>query len=300
MHAWRLSSRVSLPLDAPRVMGVLNVTPDSFFDGGRHASPAQAAAAAWRMVDEGAALLDIGGESTRPGATSVSEVEQIRRVVPVIRAIRALPAPTARDIPITIDTTRAEVAQAALDAGADAINDVSGGTDDPAMLSFAASRDAGIILMHRVAPPRHDQYSDRYQTPPLHGDASHIVDQVASALAALAARAISAGLKPANIMLDPGLGFGKTVEQNLALVRGTKRLAALGYPILSAASRKSFVGRVSLGRDSAPAERLPGSIAFSLAHLLYGCRVFRVHDVAEHARALAAAWRLLPDSPPES
>lgn len=292
MHAWRLSSRVSLSLDAPRVMAILNVTPDSFFDGGQLTSPAQAAAAAWRLIDDGAALLDIGGESTRPGAASISESHQIARVVPVVRAIRALPAPAARDIPITIDTTRAAVAAAALDAGADAINDVSAGADDPAMLDLAARRDVGIILMHRVAPPAQDQYSDRYPAPPLPGDDVQLVEHVGAALSLAAEKAVAAGVRHAGIMLDPGLGFGKTVEQNLALVRETKRLAALGYPILSAASRKSFVGRVSLGRDSLPAERLPGSIAFSLAHLMYGCRVFRVHDVAPHVQALAAAWQL--------
>jgi dihydropteroate synthase len=280
-------------------MGILNVTPDSFSDGGRYPNPATAAAAAWRMVDEGAAIIDIGGESTRPGALSINPAEQIRRVVPVIRAIRALPGAPG-SIPITIDTTSAPVAAAALDAGADAINDVSGGTADPAMLPLAATRDVGIILMHRATVPRDDHYSDTYATTPPLAAASppaapnlDIVNVVAAALSALASRALAAGVKPPGIMLDPGLGFGKTVEQNLELIRETKRLAALGYPVLSAASRKSFVGRVSLARDSAPAERLPGTLAFSLAHLLYGCRVFRVHDVREHVQALRAAQSLL-------
>lgn len=282
-------------------MGILNVTPDSFSDGGSYPSPAAAAGAAWRMVDEGAAVIDVGGESTRPGAAGISEAEQIRRVAPVIRAIRAMPG-AAGGVAITIDTTRAGVAAAALDAGADAINDVSGGTDDQTMLPLAAERDVGIILMHRVAVPREDRYSDAYgTTPPIVatiapdpcGTPSKIAEVVAVALAKLARIALAAGVNPAGIMLDPGLGFGKTVEQNLELIRGTKRLAALGYPVLSAASRKSFVGRLSLGRDSAPAERLPGTLAFSLAHLLYGCRVFRVHDVREHVQALRAGWELL-------
>lgn len=279
------------------MIGILNVTPDSFSDGGRYPSPAAAAGAAWRMVDDGAAGIDVGGESTRPGASDISEAEQIRRVTPVIRAIRALPG-AAGGVAITIDTTRAAVAAAALDAGADAINDVSGGTDDPAMLPLAARRDVGIVLMHRVVPPGLDRYSDAPPLAPegpsaMGGGHVNIVEAVAGALDGLARRAVAAGVNPAGIMLDPGLGFGKTVEQNMELIRGTQRLATLGYPVLSAASRKSFVGRVSLGRDSAPAERLPGTLGFSLAHLLYGCRVFRVHDVREHVQALRAGWALL-------
>lgn len=296
MSQWRLSNRVTLTLDVPRVMGIVNVTPDSFSDGGLHATPLAAASAAWRLVDQGAAILDVGGESTRPGAASVTEAEQIRRVVPVIRAIRALPG-AAGEIPISIDTTQASVALAALDAGADAINDVSGGLDDPGMLALAATRDVGIILIHRGTTPARDEYSDRYRQAPIQGD---VVEVVASALRHLAALARQAGVHPQGIILDPGLGFGKAVEQNLTLIRESQRLAALGYPILSAASRKSFVGRISLARESAPAERLPGTLASSLAHYLYGCRLFRVHDVAEHVQALRAAQALLPPPQPAS
>lgn len=272
-------------------MGILNVTPDSFSDGGAYADAPAAAAAAFAMHAAGADIIDIGGESTRPGAQPVPPDEQIARVVPAIRAIRADAAAGTRLL-ITIDTASAHVAQAALDAGADAINDVSAGEADPAMLPLAARLSRGIVLMHRLAPPSADRYSDQHAaTPAYPGPVVHVV---ARYLAARAAAALAAGIPARGIVLDPGLGFGKSVEQNLELIRGTKRLTALGYPVLSAASRKSFVGRVSLGRDSTPAERVPGSVAFSIAHLLYGALIFRVHDCPQHVPALRAAWALLP------
>lgn len=274
-------------------MGILNVTPDSFNPASRHVDPAQAAEAAARLISDGADVIDVGGESTRPGALDVSPTEQIARVVPVIRAIRALSG-DAGNTPITIDTSVPSVALAALDAGADAINDVSGGLDGrrdgqrpAAMFDLAASRSCGVILMHRRSAPALDQYSDRYEKPPSYSD---VVAQVRAFLGERAAAAIREGVPTAGIVIDPGLGFGKTAEQNLELVRGTPSLLKLGYPVLSALSRKSFVGRVSLQRDSSPEERLAGTIGMSVVHLIAGARLFRVHDVREHAQALAAAW----------
>lgn len=269
-------------------MGILNATPDSFSDGGRHLDPQPAADAAERMAADGADLLDVGGESTRPGAASVTESEQIVRVVPVIEVVRS----RGIGLPITVDTTRAAVAEAALDAGADAINDVSAGTDDERMLKLASDRGCGIVLMHRLRPPELDSYSDRYAEAPAYGD---VVDAVREALRERRDTAVAAGVELDRIVLDPGLGFGKSVGDNLALVRRSAELLDLGCPLLGGASRKSFVGRVSVpeGVEPPPAtDRLGGSIAFSLAQLARGVRIFRVHDVREQAAALRAAWRI--------
>lgn len=281
MH-WRASNKRMVNLARPCIMAILNMTPDSFADGGLLATPAQAADAAEAAVKAGAAVLDIGGESTRPGSEPVSADLQMQRVVPAVLAVRSrVPGAV-----ISVDTTSAEVAQAALQAGADAINDTTAGLDDPAMLPLAASTGAGLVLMHRPRPAPQDRYSDRYDRPPEYAD---VVAEVRAFLGQRAQAAQDAGVPADAIVLDPGLGFGKSVEQNLALIRGTPSLAALGYPVLSGLSRKSFVGRVSLGRDSQPGERLAGTLALSVVHLLHGARIFRVHDVAEHAQALNAA-----------
>lgn len=282
---WRVGPKLQITLDRPRLLGILNVTPDSFSDGGLYIDPSDAVAAAAAMVEAGADIIDIGGESTRPGAGRIPAEEQIRRVVSVIRSIRAAAGPLSAT-PISVDTTLAAVARAALDAGANAINDVSAGTEDPEILRLAAERSAGLILMHRLTTPDRDSYSDQYERPPQYGD---VVAEVRSYLAARAAAAERAGVAREAIVIDPGLGFGKTVEQNLELVRRTGELASLGYPVLSAASRKSFTGRAMGLERSAPGERLLGSIAISVAHYLAGARLFRVHDVAEQRAALLAA-----------
>lgn len=285
--SWTIAPGRTLALDRPRIMGILNATPDSFFDGGVHRDPGRAAAAAGRMADAGADVLDVGGASTRPGAEPVAARAQIERVVPVIRAIGA----AGIGLPISIDTTSSAVAAAALDAGATIVNDVSGGTDDERIIALAAERGCGLVLMHRLVPPDADRYSDRYERPPSY--AGGVVEAVRGALAARLAAATAGGVRRGQIVLDPGLGFGKTVEQNLALIRGTGQLLRAGCPILSAASRKSFVGRAGLERDSAASERLGASIACSVAHLHAGARLFRVHDVGEQAAALRVAWALL-------
>lgn len=285
-HRWDMGADRTLTLDRPRIMAILNVTPDSFSDGGRLGTRERVVEAARRAQDEGADMLDIGGESTRPGARRVGVEEQIRRVAPAIEAIRA----AGIGLPISVDTTRALVARAALDAGADAINDVSAALEDEGMLQLASERACGIVLMHRLAPPERDAYSDAYARPP---EYNGVVETVREFLRQRLDAAIRAGVSPRRVCLDPGLGFGKSVEQNLELIGGTGSLVSLGRPVLSALSRKSFVGRVSLGRDSDPGERLAGTLALSVLHLERGARVFRVHDVGVHKQALEAAWRVV-------
>ena len=289
---WQINPKRAVHADRPLCIGILNITPDSFSDGGEHDSAESAVDRARAIVDEGGDGLDIGGESTRPGAERVSAEEQMVRVVPVIEAIRR----AGIELPITIDTTRSRVAQAALDAGADAINDVSAGTEDDAMLDLAAQRGCGIILMHRVLAPDQDRYSDQYDDRPEGAPIrQRVVERVVGALRDRRDAAITAGVERSCIVLDPGLGFGKDVEQNLELIRGTDQIVELGQPVLSALSRKSFVGRVGLGRDSEPSERVSATIALSVLHMARGARFFRVHDVAVHRQALDAAWAMLAD-----
>lgn len=282
---WLIGGGREIALDRPVVMAILNVTPDSFSDGGVLSSPGAAAEAALRAADEGADLLDIGGESTRPGASRVDAGEQIARVVPAIEAIRQAGVV----LPISVDTTRSEVARAAVRAGASIVNDVSGGQEDPEMLGVIAELGAGAVLMHRLRPPDADSYSDRYSAAPEYGD---VVESVRSYLGSRVEAAVAAGIDERGLVVDPGLGFGKSVEQNLALVRGSEAFAGLGAGILSGASRKSFVGRIALGRDSEPSERIEASAVFSVCHLWSGARVFRVHDVASQVRALRVAWAI--------
>jgi dihydropteroate synthase len=212
---------------------------------------------------------------------SVESDEQRRRVVPAVEAlVDALPG-----VVVSVDTTRADVARAALRAGAVIVNDVSAGTDDPAMLPMLAGCDAGCVLMHRVTSPHADRYSDRYSEPPMAGDA---VTAVRGWLAERVEAAGRAGIDPGRVVIDPGLGFGKTVEQNLALIRRTGELLSIGRPVLSGLSRKSFVGRASLARESQPLERSAGTLALTVMHRLAGASIFRVHDAGPHVQALRA------------
>ncbi len=270
-------------------MAIINCTPDSFHASSRAETVDRALELARRAMGEGADLIDIGAESTRPGAQRVDADEQIKRAVPVIEAIRAHSGALSA-VPISIDTTLSAVARAALDAGADAVNDVSAGREDPALLELAAERGAGLVLMHRLTTPGHDRYSDQYNKPPAYED---VVQEVAAVLQRATDSALAHGASPSAIVWDPGLGFGKGIDDTLKLIRSTPVLASQGYPVLSALSRKSFVGRLSLGRDSQPAERLSGTLALSTLHLSWGARIFRVHDVGPHRQALDAAWALL-------
>lgn len=277
---WRLGRDRRLPFERPRLMAILNVTPDSFSDGGCLATVELAVERARQCAAEGADVLDVGGESTRPGAEPVPVAEQIRRVCPVIERIRA----AGIELPITVDTTRSQVAAAALAAGADGINDVSGGQDDPQVLHIASTHAAGIILMHRLRPPKQDVYSHEYARAPLAGD---IVTIVRAGLAGRLQAALEAGVEAAAIALDPGLGFGKTVEQNLALMARPRELESLGAPLLFGASRKSFIG--ALAGVEAPGERDAASVAAAVLMQRAGARFFRVHAVAAHRQALDLA-----------
>ena len=280
---WRLSAGRSVAIDRPCVLGIMNVTPDSFSDGGEHASVEAALRGAERMLAEGADGLDVGAESTRPGAARVSAAEQIARAAPVIGALRRS---LGDGFAITIDTTLCEVAAAALDAGADAVNDVSAAMEDAGMLRLCAARKCGIVLMHRLAPPGRDVFSHQYAQAPEY--AGNVVDAVRGFLAERAAAAVLAGVDRAGIVLDPGLGFGKSVEQNLELIARTGEIATLGYPVMSGISRKSFTAAAA-GMDPAkvpPRERVDATLRLSVLHWMSGARIFRVHDVREHVGAL--------------
>jgi dihydropteroate synthase len=278
--SWRVAGG-ELALDRPRIMAVLNVTPDSFWDGGRHQGVAAALRRAERLVAEGADVLDIGGESTRPGAAPVTAGEELRRVIPVLEAC-------AREWPglaISVDTTKAEVATAALDRGAAIINDVSGFRLDPALASLCAERGAGAVLMHsRGAVADMASYESAEYGPDPVGD---VVAELTRALS----RAREAGIPDQAVVLDPGLGFSKRTEHSVAVLRQLDRLLELGCPILLGPSRKRFLGDLAGG---VPAEeRLPGTIAACVAGYLAGARIFRVHDVAPVRGALAVAHALV-------
>lgn len=288
-QTWRIAEGREISLAEPTILGIINVTPDSFYAGSRMDSPLVAAAAAERMMMEGAAGFDIGGESTRPGSSRVTALEQIARVVPAIRAIRAR---LGKNPVITVDTTSSTVAAAALDAGADAINDVSAGRDDAGMLTLCGSRRVGLILMHRLNRPEHDHYSTAYSphASPSYGD---VVAVLQAFFRERVSAALAAGVERAGIVIDPGLGFGKTVEQNLLLIERTSELVSLGYPVMSGISRKSFTvraGRLPGGDSTPPEERLAATVGLSVVHLNAGARLFRVHDVAAHKQSLTAAF----------
>jgi dihydropteroate synthase len=268
-----------------RLMGVLNVTPDSFSDGGRFLEPAAAVAQGLELAREGAAIIDVGGESTRPGAEPVGEAEELRRVVPVIEGLRAAGV----DAQISIDTSKAAVARAAIDAGASLVNDVSAFRHDPEMAALVAERGVDCCLMHMRGEPRTMQVEPRYDD---------VVGEVRDFLSQRAEFAIAAGIEPARIILDPGIGFGKAVEHNLALLGRIEELVAIGFPILVGTSRKSFLGRIT-GRPTDG--RVAATVATCVMAFERGATHFRVHDVAPVADALAVAaatvsgrWMTMP------
>jgi dihydropteroate synthase len=272
----------------PVLMGVVNVTPDSFFAGSRRATAIGAAEAALDMEAAGAAIVDLGGESTRPGAAPVAEDEELERVLPAIEAIRGR-----SDVALSVDTRRASVARAALDAGADLVNDVSA-LGDAGMAALAAERGAPVVLMHMKGEP------ETMQLAPAYGDC---VGEVVSFLLGAAARAQAAGVAREAIVLDPGIGFGKRLEDNLALLDpesgAVARLAREGWPVLVGLSRKSLVGAIAgRGGEERPVEdRLAGSLGAACAAWLAGARLFRVHDVSETGDALAAFSRIAGRGP---
>jgi dihydropteroate synthase len=257
----------------PLIMGVVNVTPDSFSDGGLFLDADAAVEHGLRLVDEGADILDVGGESTRPGAEPVSEEEERERVLPVVE--RLAQDAGAR---LSIDTTKLAVARAALDAGATLVNDVSAFRFDPGMAALVAETGAGCCLMHMLGEPRTMQEDPRYDD---------VVSDVKAFLEERLAFAVSEGIDEERVWLDPGIGFGKTVEHNLELLRRLDEIVAIGRPVVVGTSRKSFLGKLAGGR--AQGERLPGTIATNVLALERGASVFRVHDVAQNADALAVA-----------
>ena len=261
----------------PGIMGVLNVTPDSFSDGGQFLEPGPAVEHAARMIADGADLIDVGPESTRPGSDPVPVPQQIARAVPVIEGIRRAHP----DVPVSIDTQSADVARAAVDAGADLVNDVSALRGDRAMAELIARRGLGVVLMHMRGAPRTMQTA---AGGPLYDD---VVRQILDFLRERIEFAAGCGIARQRIVVDPGLGFGKTVEHNLELLRHLSVFASLGAPLLVAASRKSFVGRVT-GVD-APSDRLAGSLACATAAVLAGASIVRVHDVRASHQAVAMA-----------
>ena len=279
---WRLDSDRTLALEPWCLMGILNVTPDSFSDGGVHFDPAHAVNSGVEMMRQGARVLDIGGESTRPGAAAVAIEEQIRRVVPVIEGLRKHPETS--QIVVTIDTTRAAVAEAAFEAGADAVNDVSAGTDDSEMFPLVAAGDRGLILMHRLRRPDQDSFSDRYEENPVYAD---VVNDVRRWLAGRVSEAMQAGIHQDSIAVDPGLGFGKSVDQNHRLLEGLPALISDGRPVLVGASRKSFLGAVT--GISEPQDRDLESMVAAVEAWRSGARFFRVHNVEVHRRGLLVA-----------
>ena len=259
-----------MEMDRPRIMGILNVTPDSFSDGGRFLAP-EAALLQARAMAEAADVLDIGGESTRPGAAEVEVAEEIARTAPVIAALRE----GGMEVPISIDTRKSAVAQAALAAGAGIVNDVAALGFDAAMPGIVAGSGAPVILMHSIKTPATMQDDPRYED---------VLLDVFDFLKDRIARAEAAGISRARIMVDPGIGFGKTAAHNLALVRRLSLFHDLGVPVLLGASRKRFIGVI--GREDVAERRVPGSLAVALAGVAQGAQMVRVHDVAETRQAV--------------
>jgi dihydropteroate synthase len=256
----------------PSVMGVVNVTPDSFSDGGVNYDPADAIAAARRMAAEGAAIVDVGGESTRPGSEGVPLAEELRRVVPVLEVV-------AGELPISIDTAKAEVARRALELGAELVNDVTALRGDARMAEVIASTDAYVCLMHMQGEPRTMQVSPSY---------TDVVSDVAAFLEQRVADAVRAGIPEERICLDPGIGFGKTVDHNFELLRRLREIAAIGRPVVVGFSRKRSLGRI-LGDADAVTGPLAASIAAAVTAYERGATILRVHDVSEHVQALTVA-----------
>ncbi len=279
--AWHLRDRTFKWDQRTYLMGILNVTPDSFSDGGQFNTLSTALEQAQRMVEAGADILDIGGQSTRPGAEQITLEAEIERVIPVIQMLRQMD--WMATVPISVDTTRAEVAKRAIAAGADIINDISGGTFEPEILSVAAALNVPIILMHMRGTPQTMQQMTDY------GD---LVAEIAAALQQQVAAAIAAGVKSECIALDPGIGFAKTAEQNIDLLRRLPELKALGYPLLVGTSRKSFIGKILNQPD--PQQRVWGTAATCCAAIANSADILRVHDVAEMAdvcKVADAIWR---------
>lgn len=269
-----MNKAISTP---PMIMGILNVTPDSFSDGGQHNTPEAAIKRAFQMQRQGADIIDIGGESTRPGATTIDADEQIARVIPVIEGIRK----QHKTLLISIDTTSNHVAEVALEAGANWINDISAGEDSSQILHLAARKKCPIVLMHRQGQ------SKTMQEAPYYDDVCKEVNEYLQARAELA---LQAGVPKHNIILDPGIGFGKSFEHNLLLLNGLESLVALNYAVLLGTSRKRFLGEITNQDD--PEKRIAPTCATTALGINAGVQVFRVHDVEENKQAMDVAWAI--------
>lgn len=269
-----------LSMAAPQMMGILNVTPDSFSDGGKFVGHDQAVAQAMAMLADGATIIDIGGESTRPGAVVVPNAQEAARTAPVIAAIRAT-----SDVVISIDTRKADVAQAAIDAGATLINDVAAFTYDGDLARVTVSSDLPVCLMHAQGDPA------TMQRDPHYGD---VLLDVYDFLADRVAAAIAAGVKPERIIVDPGIGFGKTVQHNVTLLQGLSLFHSLGCPVLLGASRKRFIG--SIGGADVAADRMAGSLAVAQQGVAQGAQILRVHDTFETRQALSLQMAVIRGS----
>lgn len=271
---------MQLDYSKPLLMGVLNVTPDSFSDGGIYPSSKDAITRGLEMVEQGADIIDIGGESTRPGAERIDAVEQKRRVLDVIAGLRKeLSENSNKDIHISIDTTLSEVAAAALDAGATMLNDVSAGKEDEAILNLAANSNAPICLMHMQGEPGTMQDNPSYE---------NVTQEVAEYLQQRAQYVESLGVKKQNIIVDPGIGFGKRTQHNLELLRDLKKIVDVGYPVLLGTSRKRFMGE--LANEDDPRKRMPATCATSALGVIAGVKIFRVHDIWQNRQAIDVTW----------
>jgi dihydropteroate synthase len=276
-RTWKIAGRVVDLSRRGMIMGVLNVTPDSFSDGGEFFSTEKAVEHGLQMAADGAQIIDVGGESARPGAEPTSVDEELRRVIPVIENLRRK-----IDIFISIDTSKSEVASAALDAGASIVNDVTGGRGDKEMMTLVAKRNAGFVIMHMQGEPRTMQVDPHY---------ADVISEVTDFFRQQYARALDCGIDPMTIALDPGIGFGKTLLHNLELLKNLERLRINDRPIVVGASRKSFLGKL-IG-SSTVADRLPPTVALTSLLRARGADVFRVHDVRENAVALRVSEVIL-------
>ena len=278
MNSAKLPFSQRLKQEKPMIMGILNVTPDSFSDGGQYAAAEAALKQALAIVEAGAEVIDVGGESTRPGSERVPAEEQLRRVLPVIESlVPALPS----GVSISIDTTLSPVAEAALKAGAEIINDVSAGRDDPAIFQLAAEHGVCMVLMHMQGSPKTMQDNPGYED---------VVAEVLDFLLQRVEIAQSQGISPENLILDPGIGFGKRKIDNLKLLAHLERFVAAGFPVLLGTSRKRFMG--SILEISDPKELVSATVATTTLGVLAGVKIFRVHDVRENRQALEVTWSI--------
>jgi dihydropteroate synthase len=276
-RAWRCRDRTLTLGERTLVMGIVNVTPDSFSDGGMFGSADEAVQHGARLVDEGADLIDVGGESTRPGAESVDLKEELRRVIPVIEGL----AKVVPDAPVSVDTRKPEVARAALEAGASIVNDITAGRED-GMFEAVEGAGAGLVLMHMLGDPRTMQDQPRYDD---------VVAEVHEFLRERIEAAVFAGIPEERICIDPGIGFGKNVDHNLALIRAISSLRLLGAAVMVGASRKRFIGVLTGSEDLA--DRIEGSLAVAVLAASLGADLVRVHDVGATVRALKVADRIV-------